>query len=78
MHSEFDEIVPIESGRKVYEAANGPKRFYVIKGAPHNGADYYDPEGYYGAMGEFLGGIVNTGDVCLKINNADEFERLVA
>ncbi len=55
MHSEFDEIVPIESGQEVYEAAKGPKRFYVIKGAPHNGADYYDPEGYYAAMGEFLG-----------------------
>ena len=58
MHSEFDEIVPIESGRKVFDAATGPKQFYVIKGAPHNGADYYDPEGYYGAMGEFLGEIV--------------------
>lgn len=54
MHSEFDEIVPIECGKKVFEAASGPKQFYTIKGAPHNGADYYDPEGYYGAMGEFL------------------------
>lgn len=55
MHSEFDEIVPIECGRTVFDAAAGPKWFYVIKGAPHNGADYYDPEGYYSAMGEFLG-----------------------
>ena len=54
MHSEFDEIVPIESGRMVYDAAQGPKQFYTIKGAPHNGADYYDPEGYYSVMGEFL------------------------
>ena len=54
MHSEFDEIVPIECGKKVFDAASGPKQFYTIKGAPHNGADYYDPEGYYGAMGEFL------------------------
>lgn len=54
MHSEFDEIVPIECGRTVYDAALGPKQFYVIKGAPHNGADYYDPEGYYAAMGEFM------------------------
>ena len=54
MHSEFDEIVPIESGRKVYDAASGPKEFYVIRGAPHNGADYYDPEGYYSAIDEFL------------------------
>lgn len=54
MHSEFDEIIPIECGRMVYEAAREPKRFYVIKGAPHNGADYYDPEGYYAAVGEFF------------------------
>ena len=54
MHSEHDEIVPIECGRMVYDAAQGPKQFYVIKGAPHNGADYYDPDGYYAAMGEFL------------------------
>ncbi len=58
MHSEFDEIVPIECGRKVYEAADVEKHFYVIKGAPHNGADYFDPEGYYAAMGEFLDRIV--------------------
>lgn len=63
MHSEFDEIIPIECGRMVFDAAVGPKRFYVIKGAPHNGADYYDPEGYYSAMGEFLGGAIGTGDV---------------
>ncbi len=54
MHSEFDEIIPIEDGRKVFDAAQGPKRFYVIKGAPHNGADYHDPEGYYAAIGEFI------------------------
>ena len=38
----------------VYEVAKGPKQFYVIKGAPHNGADYYDPDGYYAAMGDFF------------------------
>ena len=54
MHSEFDEIIPIECGRMVYEAAKGPKHFYMIKGARHNGADYYDPKGYYQAMGDFL------------------------
>ncbi len=54
MHSEFDEIVPIEAGRKAFDAASQPKQFYVIKGAPHNGADYFDPEGYYAAIGEFI------------------------
>ena len=57
MHSEFDEIVPIECGRTVFDAAVQveDRRFYVIRGASHNGADLFDVEGYYGALGEFLG-----------------------
>ena len=38
----------------MFEAASGQKRFYVIKGAPHNGPDYYDPERYYEAMAAFF------------------------
>ena len=55
MHSEFDEIIPIDHGHMVFDASGSEKkRFYTIKGAPHNGADLYDPAGYYGAMGQFL------------------------
>ncbi len=54
MQQGLDEIVLIESGRKGYRSAAGPKRFYAISGAPHNGVNHYDSEGYHGAIGEFL------------------------
>lgn len=30
------EIVPINLGRQVFEAAHAPKSFYLVKGADHN------------------------------------------
>ena len=36
MHGEADEIIPIEQGRALYEAALGPKTFYPVPGAYHN------------------------------------------
>ena len=36
IHGEADEIIPIEQGRALYEAAAGPKSFYQIPGANHN------------------------------------------
>lgn len=48
LHGVNDDIVPIEAGRKLFEAAREPKEFYVISGAGHNdtylvgGQDYLD------------------------------------
>jgi len=36
MHGDRDDIVPIELGRQVFEAAKLPKTFYAIAGADHN------------------------------------------
>ncbi len=36
MHGNRDAIVPIELGRKLFDAANEPKQFYEIEGADHN------------------------------------------
>ncbi|HWO41974.1 MAG TPA: alpha/beta hydrolase, partial [Candidatus Eisenbacteria bacterium] len=36
LHGVRDEIVPFEQGRKVFDQAPGPKRFYAIDGAGHN------------------------------------------
>lgn len=38
-HGDEDQLIPIKSARKLFEAAPGPKRFIVIPGAGHN-----DPE----------------------------------
>ena len=48
LHGDRDDIVPIDVGRELFEAANEPKRFYTIAGAGHNdtylvgGARYFD------------------------------------
>ena len=48
LHGDMDDIVPIEIARRLYDAANEPKRFYTIEGAAHNdtyaagGAAYFD------------------------------------
>jgi fermentation-respiration switch protein FrsA (DUF1100 family) len=54
VHGEHDEIVPLSQGRRVFQAASEPKRFYVIRGARHN--DTYDTGGdaYWGVLREFL------------------------
>jgi len=47
LHGDRDEIVPIEQGKKVFDAAPQPKTFIAIAGAAHNdtytvgGADYF-------------------------------------
>jgi fermentation-respiration switch protein FrsA (DUF1100 family) len=47
LHGDQDATIPIEVGWSLFDAANEPKRFHVIKGGGHSdghmigGADYY-------------------------------------
>jgi hypothetical protein len=54
LHGDQDETVPMSQGRKLYDAANQPKRFQILKGAAHN--DTYEVAGkqYWGAIESFL------------------------
>lgn len=54
VHGDADRIVPYSLGRKLFEAANEPKRFVTIPGGGHN--DYYTPE-YVAALDQFLGSL---------------------
>jgi fermentation-respiration switch protein FrsA (DUF1100 family) len=36
VHGERDELVPLGQAQRLYEAANEPKRLYVVAGASHN------------------------------------------
>lgn len=47
MHGDRDEIVPFSMGRKLYEAANEPKRLYALEGAGHNDTYVAGGDGYY-------------------------------
>lgn len=36
VHGTDDEIIPLASGRRLFEAANAPKRFFEVQGGGHN------------------------------------------
>jgi hypothetical protein len=50
-HGDRDTIVPIEFGRRLFEAANEPKQFLVLPGHNHNNSM---PDTYYDALAEFI------------------------
>jgi pimeloyl-ACP methyl ester carboxylesterase len=54
IHSQSDEIVPIELGRRLYEAAPRPKRFHEIAGAGHNETYIVGGAGYFEAIRSFV------------------------
>ena len=54
LHGDRDEKVPIGQGRKLYEKANGPKKFYVIKGAAHDDTYIVGGDPYFNALGQFI------------------------
>mgnify|MGYP001814616303 FL=1 len=53
LHSPDDEIMPFKLGKKVYQAANQPKRFVQMKG-DHNYGFILSQPGYGEAIGEWL------------------------
>ena len=57
LHGDRDEVVPFAQGRRVFEAAPEPKRFFAIPGASHNDTYYVGGEAYWRALGEFLDGL---------------------
>ena len=50
-HGDRDSIVPLESGRRLFDAANEPKQFLLIEGGDHNDSP---PPGYYEKLRVFL------------------------
>jgi uncharacterized protein len=54
LHGDADEVVPLQHGRAVFEAAREPKRFVVIAGARHNDTYVAGGPPYWEAWREFL------------------------
>ena len=54
LHGDRDEVVPFEQGRRLFEAANPPKEFYVIPGASHNNTYTAGGRPYWQAWKTFL------------------------
>lgn len=53
LHSPEDVIIPIDEGRKLYEAARAPKTFVEVRGG-HVNASEVDANVFYGAIARFL------------------------
>jgi fermentation-respiration switch protein FrsA (DUF1100 family) len=54
LHGDRDEIVPFVQGKRVFDAAPPPKRFFAIPGAGHNDTYVTGGEPYWRALREFL------------------------
>jgi fermentation-respiration switch protein FrsA (DUF1100 family) len=54
MHGDQDSIIPIELGRKLYEAAPEPKEFYTIVGADHNDTYLVGADAYFEKVRQFI------------------------
>ena len=53
LHSPEDAVIPIAEGRRLYDAANGPKEFVEVRGG-HVYASERDSHTFFGAIGTFL------------------------
>lgn len=54
IHGEADTFVPYEMVHTLYEAAACPKALFTVPGAAHAESASVDPEGYWGAISDFL------------------------
>ena len=54
LHGPHDNIVPIDVGRRLFEASNEPKRFVTIPRGDHNNLPFIGGEQYYGAIEQHL------------------------
>ena len=54
LHGDRDGIVPFSMGKTLFEAANGPKAFYVIQGAGHNDTYAAGGEAYFQRLDAFI------------------------
>ncbi len=56
VHGDWDGIVPLRLGRRLFEAAPEPKEWYEIKGAGHNDTYLVGGEDYFKKLREIIDG----------------------
>ena len=54
LHGDRDDLVPIQAGRRLFDAAKDPKEFHTIVGAGHNDTYLVGGKAYWDAMGSFI------------------------
>ncbi|TAJ25863.1 MAG: alpha/beta hydrolase [Nitrospirae bacterium] len=58
VHGDRDEVIPIELGRQVFEAAQEPKSFYPVPGAGHNDLYLVGGRAYFQRLKQFVETVV--------------------
>jgi fermentation-respiration switch protein FrsA (DUF1100 family) len=54
LHGDRDEIIPFAHGRRLFDAANEPKRFHPIAGSYHNDTYVAGGDAYFAALRDFI------------------------
>ena len=54
MQGDRDEVIPPALGRRLFDAAPEPKRYFAIPGAGHNDTYFVGGEAYWNAIADFL------------------------
>ena len=54
LHGDADELIPLAQGKRLFDAAAGPKRFVKLEGAHHNDTILVRATEYFGAVDTFL------------------------
>lgn len=62
IHGDQDDIIPLELGRQVFEAAKPPKSFHLITGAHHNDTYQVGGASYFRVFAEFAGRAIRSSD----------------
>ncbi len=57
MQGDRDEVIPPALGRRLFDAAPEPKRYYAIPGAGHNDTYIVGGAAYWKALSDFLDGV---------------------
>jgi fermentation-respiration switch protein FrsA (DUF1100 family) len=67
MQGDRDEVIPPALGRRLFDAAPAPKRYYAIPGAGHNDTYVVGGHGYWKALSDFLDSVAR-GDGTVSEN----------
>jgi fermentation-respiration switch protein FrsA (DUF1100 family) len=60
IHGDQDDVIPLELGRQVFEAAKPPKFFYVIPGADHNNTYLIGGATYFQRIAQFIQSVIQS------------------
>jgi fermentation-respiration switch protein FrsA (DUF1100 family) len=54
IHGDRDDVVPLQLGRQVFDAAKEPKAFYIVRGADHNNVPFVGGPAYFAQLKTFI------------------------